>query len=67
MRCVQLKDNGAVIDFDRLLLGRVESRDFVVKNACQVGIQRKSVKTWLGKQESTPINMIGIVCPGGGN
>ncbi|CAM9629632.1 unnamed protein product, partial [Ectocarpus sp. 4 AP-2014] len=27
---------GAVVDFDRLLLGRVESRDFVVRNACQV-------------------------------
>ena len=32
----QAKESGAVIDFDRLLLGRVESRDFVVRNACQV-------------------------------
>lgn len=35
-RVQQAKDIGAVIDFDRLLLGRVESRDFVVRNACQV-------------------------------
>lgn len=35
-RVHQAKESGAVIDFDRLLLGRVESRDFVVCNACQV-------------------------------
>lgn len=35
-RVRQVKERGAVIDFDRLLLGRVESRDFVVRNACQV-------------------------------
>lgn len=35
-RVQHAKDIGAVIDFDRLLLGRVESRDFVVRNACQV-------------------------------
>lgn len=35
-RVQHAKESGAVIDFDRLLLGRVESRDFVVRNACQV-------------------------------
>ena len=35
-RVDRAKERGAVIDFDRLLLGRVESREFVVRNACQV-------------------------------
>lgn len=35
-RVQEAEESGAVIDFDRLLLGRVESRDFVVRNACQV-------------------------------
>ncbi len=35
-RIERAREKGAVIDFDRLLLGRVESREFVIRNASHV-------------------------------
>lgn len=54
----QVEDSDKAIDFDHLLLGRVgvESREYVVRNACQVDILgRSSIGLPLTRKHDSPI------------